>query len=411
MARYTYIAYDAAGARLTGTLEADTREGALASLNRQGYLPLELKEGGSNAASDGLPWWKRDLFGGGGLSHRNLSLITRELATLLEADLPIDETLRIVALQPLMGARARQILKSVLDAVMGGASFSEALAMQKGVFPEYYWRIVQSGEAAGSLARALNELATFLERQGEFRARIGSALLYPSILLVAAGLALIVILTVLVPTIAPLFKDAGAAPPLLIQLMIDVQEGAFAHWPLVLTCLVALVVGGFVLMRRPETRLARDRFLLRLPLVAALVQNEQTATFSRTLGTLLHNNVPVLQALNVASNVLTNQVMANAVATAAQTMKEGATLTAPLAQSGVFPELAIRLYKVGEQTGDLSIMLGRVANIYETAVSRQLLRLTSILTPVLTLLFGGLVGGLLVSVMGAIVGLNDLALR
>jgi len=409
MTRYAYIAYDAAGARVSGSLEADTREGALAALNRQGFLPLELTEGG--AAAPTQPWWQRDLLGNRGLSHRNLALITRELATLLEADLSIDETLRIVALQPLMGARARQILEAVLDAVMGGASLSQALAAQRGVFPEYYWRIVQSGEASGSLSRALGELAAFLERQGEFRARIGTALLYPSILLVAAGLALVVILTVLVPTIAPLFKDAGAAPPFLIQLMIDVQQGALAHWPLVLAGTSALIVGGLWALRRPEARLARDRLLLRLPLVAALIQNEQTATFSRTLGTLLHNNVPVLQALTIASNVLSNQVMARAVQAAAQTMKEGATLTAPLAQSGVFPELAIRLYKVGEQTGDLSVMLGRVANIYEAAVSRQLLRLTSILTPLLTLLFGGLVGGLLVSVMGAIVGLNDLALR
>lgn len=409
MPRYSYTAYDAAGSRIEGALDADSREAALAVLNRQGYLPLDLAEGfGAPAAQ---PWWQRDLLGRRGLSQRNLALVTRELATLLDADLPIDECLRIVALQPLMGARARQVLGAVLDAILSGASFSEALAAQTGVFPEYYWRIVQAGEASGSLPRALGELAAFLERQGEFRAKIGSAMLYPLILMVAAGLALVVILTVLVPTIAPLFKDAGAEPPLLIGLLIETQRVVAAHWILVLAALAGLVAGGIALARSPAAKLARDRAVLRLPLLATLVQNEQTATFSRTLGTLLASNVPVLKALAVSGNVLSNQVMANAVRDAGQDMKEGAALTVPLAQSGAFPELAIRLYKVGEQTGDLPVMLTRVANIYEAAIARQLLRLTSILTPVLTIVFGALVGGLLVSVMGAIVSLNDLALR
>lgn len=409
MPRFSYTAYDADGGRVEGLLDADSREAALAVLNRQGYLPLELTEGFATPAVQ--PWWQRDLFGRQGLSQRNLALVTRELATLVDADLPIDECLRIVALQPLMGARARQILGAVLEAILAGASFSEALAAQKGVFPEYYWRIVQAGEASGSLSRALGELAAFLERQGEFRAKIGSALLYPVILMVAAGLALVVILTVLVPTIAPLFKDAGAEPPFLISLLIATQHGVASHWPFVLAGLAGLIAGGFALARSPSAKLARDRALLRVPLLATLVQNEQTATFSRTLGTLLSSNVPVLKALAVSGNVLSNQVMANAVREAAHDMKEGAALTVPLSRSGAFPELAIRLYKVGEQTGDLPVMLTRVANIYEAAISRQLLRLTSVLTPVLTILFGALVGGLLVSVMGAIVSLNDLALR
>lgn len=408
MPRFSYTAYNAAGARVSGHIDADTRENALSSLNRQGFLPLELAEGAAAATER---WWQRDILAGTGLSQRNLTLISRELATLLKANLPVDETLRIVALQPLMGARTRQAVGGVLDGVLGGASLSEALAAQGGAFPEFYWRIVQAGEAAGSLPRALEELATFLERQGEFRARVGAALLYPAILVVAAGIALMVILTVLVPTIAPLFKDAGTEPPFMIQLLIGVQQGIAGNWLLVLVLAAGAAAATLAALRHPATRLARDRWLLRVPVVSTLIQNEQTATFSRTLGTLLQNSVPILQAMSVAGNVLTNQVMARAVAATATEMKDGATLVGPLARSGVFPELAVRLYGVGEKTGDLDTMLARVADIYEAAVSRQLVRLTSILTPVLTIVFGAMVGGLLLSVMGAIVNLNDLALR
>jgi general secretion pathway protein F len=408
MPRFSYTAYDDRGARASGVIESQSREAALEALFRQGRYPLELIEGGRAPVQR---WWERELFASRTLSRRGLALLTRELATLIKADLPVDEALRIASLQPLMPARTRQAIAAILGRVLEGASLSEAIDAQASAFPAYYARIVQAGEAAGTLGQALDELAGFLERSAEFRARIGSALLYPVLLLVAAAGALLVIVTVLIPTIAPLFKDAGAQPPFIVQFLLDAQETMAAHWLIALVVAGGLVAGGIALVRTERWRLTRDRLLLRLPLVSGLVRNAETATMTRTLGTLIRNGVPMLQALQITGGAISNRAMAAAMQACAIEVKEGATLMSALGRSGLFPELALRLTGVGEQTGQLEVMLERVGGIYEAALQRQLLRVTSLLTPVLTIVIGVLVGGLLLSVMGAIFSVNELAFR
>jgi general secretion pathway protein F len=408
MPRFSYTAYDARGARDRGVIEAETREAAIQSLFRQGRYPSELIEGHAGPTPR---WWDRELFVPPGLSHRNLALLTRELATLVKAELAVDEALRIARLQPLMAKRAQLMVARILDRVLEGASLSDALEAQGGAFPPYYAHIVRAGEAAGTLGQALDDLAGFLERAVEFRSRIGSALLYPALLLVAAAGTLLVIMTVLVPTIAPLFQDAGVRPPFVVQVLLDLQGAVATHWLLAMLTMGALVAGLVALTRNERWRLWWDRLLLRAPIVSAVVQSGQTATMTRTLGTLIRNGVPILQALQITAAVLSNRAMATAVRDCASEVKEGGNLASSLGRSGIFPELALRLTAVGEQTGQLDAMLERVGGIYEAALQRQLLRLTNLLTPVLTMVIGVLVGGLLLSVMGAIVGLNDLALR
>ena len=409
MPRYTYKAYDDKGGRLAGEIESETREAALEALMRQGRYALELVEGGSVAPA--LPWWQRDLFGSRRLSQQNIALITRELATLIKAELPIDEALRIVALQPLISARTRQVVAGVLARVLDGASLSEALGAQQGAFPEYYWRIVNAGEASGTLGVALDDLAHLLDRSMEFRARVVSALVYPATLLLAAGGALIIVLTILVPTIAPMFKEAGKDPPALIGSLIAVQDFLSAHWfTTLLGC--ALGVGGLItLFRRDAWRLLRDRAVLRLPLISGLVEDGQTAVFARTLGTMIKSGVPMLRALAVTADALRNRAMSGAVHACATEMREGGGLVGSLGKSGLFPELSLRLIGVGEQSGQLDTMLGRVADIYEASLQRQLDRVTSLLTPILTIVIGVVVGGLILSVIGAIVSVNELAVQ
>jgi general secretion pathway protein F len=408
MPRFSYTAYDDRGARAFGVIEAETREAAVEALFRQGRYPLEMVEGGRTPAPR---WWERELFVSGGSLGRGLALLTRELATLVKADLPVDEALRVAHVQPLMPGRVRQTIASVLGRVLEGASLSEAFQAEGRAFPSYYVHVVRAGEAAGTLGQTLDELAAFLERSAEFRARVGSALLYPALLMAAAVAAVVVIMTVLIPTIAPLFTDAGVEPPFIISFLLGVQGTLTSHWPLALSTMIAVAVGLLALSRSARWRLWGDRQLLRLPLVAGLVENGQTAILTRTLATLLRNGVPMLQALQIAGDVLSNRVMAAALRECAGEVKEGATLSGALGRSGIFPELALRLTAVGEQTGQLDTMLDRVGSIYELALQRQLGRLTSLLTPVLTLTMGLLVGGLLLSVMGAIASVNELALR
>ena len=409
MPRYSYKAYDAKGGRLVGEIESETREAALEALVRQGRYALELVEGGGSAPS--LPWWQQEVFSSRRLSQQNITLFTRELATLVKAELPIDEALRIVVLQPLISARTRQTVAAVLANVLDGASLSEALGAQKGAFPEYYWRIVHAGEASGTLGPALEDLAHLLDRSTEFRTRIVSALVYPATLLFAAGAALTIVMTILIPTIAPMFKEAGKEPPALIGSLIALQDFLSEHW-LATLLLGALGVAALIaLFRQDAWRLMRDRAVLRLPLISGLVENGQTAVFARTLGTMIKSGVPMLRALAVAGDALRNRAMSGAVHACATEMRKGGGLVGALGKSGLFPELALRLISVGERSGQLDTMLGRVADIYEAALQRQLDRVTSLLTPILTILIGVVVGGLILSVIGAIVSVNELALQ
>jgi general secretion pathway protein F len=408
MPRFTYKAYDTSGVLRTGEVAANTRTGALDMLMRRSEFPIEIIDG---ATPDGDAWWQRDVFGARPWPARDLAAFTRELSTLIQANIALDEALRIVALQPLVQRRVREATHKILEHVNEGQSLSQALQAQSPAFPDYYCRLVEAGESGGALAEALDDLARFTERSAEVRARIGSALLYPAVLLTAALAAVGVIATVLLPAIQPIFEDAKVEPPFVIELMTSVQTFLSNNRPLVVLLFTAVCAGVFAASRSPGLRLLRDRLLLKVPLVGRVIEHSETARFSRTLSAMLRNGVPVLEAVQTSGGVLANGSFQEAVRTAGTTIKEGGSLISPLARSGVFPDLFVRLASVGEKSGQLDAMLTRVAEIYDATVQRQLDRLTSLLTPLLTLLIGAVVGTLILSVMDALVSVNELALK
>lgn len=408
MPRFTFKAFDDTGALAAGEVAAANRESALEVLARRGQIPFDLSETVSDVS---LPWWQREVFGQGRLSSRNLAVFTRELASLVKAELPIDEALRIVAVQPMLPARLRQITNATLERVLEGEALSDAFTAQGNAFPEFYARLVKSGEMTGSLSDVLDDLAKVLERTAETRSRVGSALVYPAVLMIAAIIAMGVILTVLIPTLLPIFEDAGVQPPVLIRVLAGAQKFVAANWLVIAILAAAGVVALAIAARSPQFRLAIDRAVLRLPLIGSLIERRETARLARTLAVLSRNGVPILDTMRIASGVLTNRAYAQAVRQAGEEIKEGGTLSGPLTRSGLFPDLFLRLTAVGEKTGQMDTMQIRVAEIFETAVERQVERLTGLITPVLTLLIGGVVGGLIISVMGAIFSVNDLALK
>jgi general secretion pathway protein F len=257
----------------------------------------------------------------------------------------------------------------------------------------------------------LEDISTFLERSNEVRSHVTSALIYPAVLLMAAMAALGVVLTVLLPTVMPLFKEAGKEPPPTLAFLVNAQSAVADHWLLVLALLAALGLALSFAWRSPALRLTIDRAILRLPVIGGLVAARETARFSRTLSTLSHNGVPMLDAVRISGSVLQNKAFNLAAVAAGESLKEGGSLSQPLAKSGLFSELALRLIAVGEQTAQLDAMLMRVAQIFETTLQRQLARMMTLLTPILTLLIGGLVGGLIITVMTAIMSLNDIVVQ
>ncbi len=406
MPRYRYRAYDGAGALKSGEIDGVSDTGVLDQLRAAGLLPVEAVEQRGGARD--VRWWERDLFAGRTLPPTSLALFTRELATLVEAGIPLDEALRIVTLHP-MGPRVRKVVEETLTHVLEGASLSEAMERQ-GRFGDFYCSMVRAGEAGGNLSEVLRQLASFLERSVETRARIRSALVYPSVLVLMAIGALILIATVLLPTIVPIFRDAGAEPPYLIRRMLDLQSAIAQHW-IVLCVILAAAVAGLVALQNPQVRVAGHRLLLRMPVLGELITLAETAKLARTLASLLGSGVPMLTALRIVENVAGNAVFTAAIAEAAEEVKEGRMLSQAMRNGGVFPSLMLRLIAVGEETGRLEPMLRHVEKIFETQVQRRLEQLLTLLTPALTIFMGLIVGGLIMSVMSAILSINELALK
>lgn len=408
MPRFSYKAYDQKGALMTGAIDVATRDAALQALSARGQLAVEVAETGDGGAQ---PWWQREVFASKGLNDDERLTFTRELATLVKAELPLDEALGVVVLMPGLSARARALASRILDRVREGQSLSLALAGQGNAFPEFYWRLVRAGEAGGSLGDVMGELSTLLERSSETRSRVASALLYPLLLMAAAFAAVLVIMLVLLPAVMPLFAEAGVEPPLVLRIMSSVQAAVTTHWRVTSLALGALVLAAVVLRNDAGFRATRDKLVLRLPLIGRLNTMRETGRFCRTMAALLKNGVPLLDALRSTAGVLNNGVYKDATGALAGAVAEGATLSQQMQASQLFSELSVRLAAVGEKTGQLDGMLARAAAIHETMLERAVDRLTRLIGPVLTLFVGLFTGGLILSVMQAILSLNDLALR
>jgi general secretion pathway protein F len=406
MPRYQYRAYDSAGALRSGEMEAASDAGVLQQLRAAGLIPVEAVERRSAREER---WWERDLFADRLLPPASLALFTRELATLVDAGIPLDEALRIVTLHP-MGAKVRKATEETLAHVLEGASLAEAMEKQ-GRFGDFYCSMVRAGEAAGNLGDVLRQLADSPERSVETRARLRSALVYPMVLVAMAVGGLVLIATVLLPTIVPIFTDAGAEPPFAIRLMLDIQEGLARHWVLVLIGLALFAAGLVMLWHSPQARSDFSRLVLKAPVVGPIVTMAETAKLARTLASLLGSGVPMLTALRIVGSVAANGHVAAAIADAADEVKEGRMLSRGLAKSGVFPDLMLRLTAVGEETGRLEPMLRHVEKIFEGQVHRRLEHMLTLLTPTLTIGMGLIVGGLIMSVMSAILSINELAFQ
>jgi general secretion pathway protein F len=406
MPRYRYKAYNGAGTLLDGEIVAASDNEAVGQLRASGLFPLEAVE---QHGERNIRWWERELFAARTLPPSSLAMFTRELATLVEADVPLDEALRIIILQP-MSRQVRAAAQATLTELLEGASLSAALASE-GRFGEFYCSMVRAGEAGGNLSKVLRELASYFERSVETRSRIQAALVYPAVLVVMAIGALVLIASVLLPTIMPIFKDTGATPPFVIQFIVDIQAFLSQHWIMVGVLLMLALAGLVAAVRHPRTRLVWHRLVLSLPLVGALVTAIETAKFARMLGSLLGSGVPVLPALKIVGGIAGNATFVAAIERVAEDVKEGRMLSQALRQAELFPNLVLRLVAVGEETGRLEPMLSHVEKIFNGQVQRRIEQFLTLLTPALTIFMGIIVGGLIMSVMSAILSINELGIR
>jgi general secretion pathway protein F len=305
----------------------------------------------------------------------------------------------------------RAVTEGLLADVLNGSTLSDAMQKRSDIFPADYVSVVSAGEIGGHVGDVFEELADLLERRMEIRSRVQSAFVYPTILIILALSSLAIIIGVLVPGIAPIFADGGRQMPGGLHLILSIH----ALWPQILVGIAVLTAASVsiysIALRKQSARLALDQFKLRAPLIGAFLLQQETARFARTLGTLLKSGVPLLQAATSARAVVNNLHIATRLESAIALVREGTSLHRALRAETALPQVALRMISIGEEAGKLDRMLIRIAVMLEQQMQRNIERFMTILTPLLTLIIAVLVGGLIVTVMNAILSMNDLVFR
>jgi general secretion pathway protein F len=406
MPLYRYKAVSAAGDVATGELDAANEAEIVDRLRDQGLMPMQIGVAtGAVAARGAKP--RRRLFASKHVTHDQLIGITRELATLLNAGLPLDRALEMLiglALSPPVAA----LLQGIRDDVRGGKALSQALDARREVFSRFYVNIVRAGEAGGATGPVLQRLAETMERNKELRENVKSALIYPTILIGVAAVSVVVLLIFVVPQFEQTFSQAGKALPL--PTAIVVALGAFFRhwWWAVLAGIVLAVLLLRGRMKKPAVKRRWDARVLRWPLVGDLVTKVEVARFARTLATLLRNGVTLLSGLAIVKETMGNVILASALDGVIARLREGKGFGRPLAETGLYPRLASQLILVGEESGRLEEMLGRVADIYDREVQLAIRRFLAILEPALILTLAVLIGGIVFSILLGVMGMSEL---
>ncbi|MDX1460093.1 MAG: type II secretion system F family protein [Xanthomonadales bacterium] len=402
MALFEYKAVSPTGETVQGTMDAASLELVIAKLQEAGNIPLQAREASQGGLSLGLFRPRRR-----GMSAREIGEFTQQLSTLLGAGLPLDRSLQV--LQELAeNDRVSRTVADIRERVREGGSLSDALEAQHGAFGRLYINMVSAGEIGGSLDVTLERLSDYLDRSRELRENVITAMTYPVLLVALMVVTLFVLLFFVIPQFMPIFEDFGGELPLLTKVVIFFADFLKGFWWLMVLWVFWL---AWWLRRTMADRARRepwDRRLLSVRGVGGLLSRLETARFTRTLGTLLHNGVPLLSALSIAQKVVSNSVLLGEIEAASAEVKKGGGLAKNLSRGGHFPRLAIQMIAVGEETGQLDSMLLKVADTFDRETRNAIDRLLSFLTPALTVLMAVLVGAILMSVLLPMLSINQM---
>ena len=408
MAFYQYKAVSPAGEVQEGVLEAASTSAAVARVQSMGLIPIRAVEAGVPSASPAAAAGRRSFVPKRrGVSAQDIAEMTRELATLLRAGLPLDRSFEIlISLSP--NPKMAELLGRIRNDVRGGQSLSKALDAQRGVFSRFYVNMIRAGEAGGSLPNVLLRLAEYLERAKALRDNIVASTTYPAFLAVVSVLAVVILLGAVVPRFKPIFSGAGKAVPVVTQIVL-VAGDLMRNWGWLIAIVVAAI--GFLMLRRlrdPEARYHFDRRLVTAPIVGDLFSKVEMARFSRTLGTLLNNGVTLVSALNIVRETMANSWLAEAIGNVARELKEGRGLGRPMMETGRFPMLAVHMILVGEETGRLDEMLMQVAETYDREVEVAIRKALSLLQPVMIVGMAVVIGFIIIAILSAMLSVYDL---
>ena len=404
MTLFSYKVVNGEGAVENGSKEAVDEAALVRDLQAEGLIPLQINPAGLKSAYQFSFRQEKDE-----LSQKEIVSFTKELATLLEAGLPLDRSLMVLMDLTEEDSKTYTLINNVLKQVKGGANLSDALESESKTFSRFYINMLRAGEAGGSVDVVLGQLSEYLEKSKELKDTVSTALIYPAILVVMALGSVFLLLTFVVPQFMEMFESAGKELPMSTQIVVAIAEWLQSYWWILL--MVGVVT--FFTLRYELTIGPRkerwDKFILSIPMVGEIIRNMSTTNFTRTLGTLLTNGVPILTALGIVKGTISNLVLVNALSAAEENLKQGKDMSSALIESGQFPKMATQMIKMGEETGKMEEMLERTANTYDKQLKTTIERVLALLEPVLIVVMGILIAGIIISILSAILSVNDLA--
>src|SRR5256885_1153183 len=413
MARFNYVALDARGQEASGLLEATSSNAAISQLRQAGYFPTsvieeaiispdgkEARRRTPTAARVTKPRAKKGivLFQRRKVKSKILMIFTRQLATLIDAGLPLLRSLNVLAKQerdPVL----KRTTEALSDSVQSGNTFSDALAQHPKIFNELYISMVKAGELGGVLEVVLTRLAEFQEKAQKVKGKVLSAMIYPIIVMTMAVVIMGFLLCFIVARFEAIFQDMLGDKPLpgITIFVITISNFAKDNWAILIGAGIALIMGIKLLGRTPGGRGLIDQLKLRVPLFGDLIRQTAISRFSRTLGTLVTSGVSILQALDITRDTAGNTVIANAISQVHDRVKEGESIVQPLEASGAFPPMVVSMIDVGEETGQLPDMLLKIADVYDDEVDNAVTALTSILEPLMIVFLAVVVGTIVIA--------------
>jgi general secretion pathway protein F len=403
MGSFSYKAISSQGKAVQGRVVADRIELASRELRLQGLTLLSLEPAGKGAVRA-----DEDAPGPGSASSDDVLAMTRELAVLLRAGLPIDRALKVM-IDMAVEIKVRDLLEELLSSIKAGKGLSQALLSYPEVFSNFYVNMVRSGEASGHLAEVLTRLADYLTNAKSVRSGVVSALVYPAILFTVAVLSIVGMLGFVVPQFETLFNDMGDALPVLTRIVISAGDGLIRYGWLLLLLLGMTVYVVRHWLRSEEGRAKFDESMVRLPFFGAIIFKYEVSRFSRTVGTLLGNGVSLLRALSIAVETVDNTHIKNSLRVLEPAVKRGQRMSVALEETGTFSPLVIQMIRVGEESGSLDQMMTELADVYDDEVQTGVKRSLTFLEPALILVMGGVIALVIIAILMGIMSVNDLA--
>jgi type IV pilus assembly protein PilC len=392
---FSYVAVDGTGKKTTGVLEATSAVAARNELVGKSFEVLNVKER--------KPWMQIEVTRKK-IKPADVMNFSRQLGAYLQAGIPILDALNSLQADT-SNPDLKRVLVTIYDSLRSGSSFADAVAQFGAIFPPYYVGILRSAELTGNLDMVLDQLASYIERDVGVRSAIKSALTYPLVILGMAIVTITVLVTYVLPKFETFFKGLNAKLPLATRMLLDLSRFIQTWWPVFLVLIVGTAAFCFVYFRTENGRVARDRMLLRVPMIGGVVQYAVIERFCRILGTMLQAGVPIPEAMVAASEATNNRIYQQALVAARGEVLRGEGIARPLAESGLFPGAAGEMLKVGEQTGTLDKQLAVAANFYEVELEHRLKRLTSLFEPAIIIIMGVIVGFVAIALVSAMYGI------